>query len=774
MNSTASTQAQQSVKAALVRTLDGVLSPKTQQTVQASLVRTLDGIVSRQTASETALMARREGILAPGTGAASQHGGAVAQWGGAASQQGGAVAQQGGAASQQGGAASGTVREAVVARWQHEVAGRSSNLQHLQAQLDAELAKLHIEKAAALRQSKPSRHRRRCRSNRQLRFQQCRAVTRWYMAMQAALADARITVKGAMAGVRSASPSAVARLKRRGTTPVMAKIIIKSVEARLKTASGTSVDGQYPRKLHASRLSIEHLAPVSLGEQCEIWDAVGSREANPGAEWGGMQRSIKAGLVRTQMEGAVSEATQCSIKAGLVRTQMYSTVSEETQCSIKAGLVRKQMTGTVSECMQRSIIAGLVRSQQGSTSTVVCLWFVLRWRLLCSCACVKANLLEASAVPAASRSFTDVSLYDRSLWLLLCCQRMTREWTHAVVRRWKNSTCWAIGRYLLDAISSKSSEAASSTMPQRWLRNSSDCGSLTAKGSGRQDSSGWGCSAVSGLQAQQLDLSSSLNHQHRPTFTHSMEAVGSDLAEERAAELAPAGLQLQTRHLREGEVEHAALIGKVAALEASVSRLQAQLEHSSPKNSKLVTKLSADLDGSVDGAVLKLDKATEQQQEMPGSAVKHPSCNHAEKAGVNRQLETARKEVLHAAQQTAREEQAQSRTSSSGQRGCRSSSGQRGCSSSSGQRGCRSSILSWKLSWRCAEGLLQAEEQLRRSAVKWLLLVSVQSANAARAKGTVRAALERITRLQHLYEQQRQIATRLSETTAQLRHIRDL
>ena len=53
----------------------------------------------------------------------------------------------------------------------------------------------------------------------------------------------------------------------------------------------------------------------------------------------GKHFEAQAGLVRTQLDGSVSQETQESIKAGLVRTQLEGAVSQETQESIRAGLV---------------------------------------------------------------------------------------------------------------------------------------------------------------------------------------------------------------------------------------------------------------------------------------------------------------------------------------------------------------------------------------------------------------------------------------------------
>eukprot|EP00656_Telonema_subtile_P049969 TRINITY_DN6346_c0_g1_i2.p1 TRINITY_DN6346_c0_g1~~TRINITY_DN6346_c0_g1_i2.p1 ORF type:complete len:378 (-),score=55.29 TRINITY_DN6346_c0_g1_i2:40-1173(-) len=74
------------------------------------------------------------------------------------------------------------------------------------------------------------------------------------------------------------------------------------------------------------------------------------------------QQGIKAGLVRTMMQGTVSPQTQQEIKSGLVRSMMQGTVSPQTQQEIKSGLVRSMMQGTVKPQTQQEIKSGLVRS----------------------------------------------------------------------------------------------------------------------------------------------------------------------------------------------------------------------------------------------------------------------------------------------------------------------------------------------------------------------------------------------------------------------------
>ena len=82
--------------------------------------------------------------------------------------------------------------------------------------------------------------------------------------------------------------------------------------------------------------------------------------------------SIEAGLVRTQMDDAVSADIKDSIKAGLMGTQMQSTVDIKVLDSIKPGVEPTQLDGptkadladSVKSMLGRASLHGIVRQSE--------------------------------------------------------------------------------------------------------------------------------------------------------------------------------------------------------------------------------------------------------------------------------------------------------------------------------------------------------------------------------------------------------------------------
>merc|ERR1712086_289551 len=69
------------------------------------------------------------------------------------------------------------------------------------------------------------------------------------------------------------------------------------------------------------------------------------------------QESIEAAIVQTQLDGAVSQATQERVKAAIVQTKLDGAVSQETQESIKAAIVQTKLDGAVGKCVHERILS---------------------------------------------------------------------------------------------------------------------------------------------------------------------------------------------------------------------------------------------------------------------------------------------------------------------------------------------------------------------------------------------------------------------------------